>query len=63
MLSTSGSVVAWYETKTMNRDDLDTHVIIQNNNPNSSNYLKTHEIGFNGHILGKGQSAYVYGDG
>ena len=66
MLSTSGSVVGWTATKALgdnDKNDLDTHVIIQNNNSNSSNYLKTHEIGYNGHILGKGGQAYIYGDG
>lgn len=68
MLKTSGSVVQWTATESApsssnTRNDLDTHVLIVNNNPKSSNYGKTHELGYNKHILGKGQSAYVYGDG
>lgn len=38
-------------------------MIIQNRNQKSSNYGKTHELGYNKHILGKGEPIYVYGDG
>ena len=56
MLKTSGSVVSWTATVSGHDDDndLDTHVLIVNNNPESSNYGKTHELGYNKHILGKG---------